>query len=429
MRARAGVLSLLLLSPAATIVGRPAALAAQEMPDRTAGLRRLAERLTNIRLRAAAGDVDTVPPRWHLHRSLFPDFGGQTDVGLLAAVSWERGPDPGPEYVGGAIRLEGMYGISGSRSAALVFEAPGLASGWRLLTIAAAERLLRTPYFGVRNDEPQVDSLEQAYGNRYYRYALLRTTGLAVVQRRLAGPVWLHLGGQARHYRTAALEQTPTLYRRDAGVTLPGDTTAWNGLEGRAGLLFDTRNERAATGRGVLLQAVAAFGRVRRLADDSTMRYRRYLFDAREFFMVGERGRTVVAVRQHVALADDTLPFFLAWEQVTTWRPGDGVAGSHTMRLRGGGDRLASNQAIVSVDVRHKLLMPRDDPERPVRLWGQAFVDVGTLWERGGWTARHDQWTVGTGFRIQLAKGDLTGVDFGVTDLGINLTLTTYFAF
>jgi hypothetical protein len=379
-----------------------------------------------VPLRAQSTDTTA---RWRTERVVDVDIGGQGTLALVLGATHRGPPIPGPAPHGAELRAWGSYGINGARSASAEFDVPG--RDWHILLLARSERMLRTPYFGFANQQLVVDSLDQAYGSLYYRYALLRTTGLATVQRRLAGPIWLHLAGQWRHNRTSALRQAPTLYGRDIALgVIARDTLYFNGMEGRAGLLLDTRDDWAAPQRGVFVDVMAVFGSLTRRDQPAPAHYQRWIAGAREYLPVGDSGRTVLALRQHLSLASDTLPAFLAYERVTTWTPDDGVVGPHSIRLHGGGNQLASNQVFFSVDLRRKLIALRDDPEAPLRLWGLLFADGGVLWEpREDASLRRREWTLGAGFRAQYSRGGLTGVDVGWTDTGPNITLTTQFAF
>ena len=108
--------------------------------------------------------------------------------------------------------------------------------------MAGSLRGQRAPYFGLGNRSAIVDSLDRAYGEAYNTYALLRTTALAAVRRRVAGPLHVQAGVQWRHYRAQALPNRHSHLGDDLAGGVPLDTGASNGLELRAALLFDTRD-------------------------------------------------------------------------------------------------------------------------------------------------------------------------------------------
>lgn len=347
-------------------------------------------------------------------------------MGLGLGMTLARPARERPWLADGAIAVLGQYGINGSRTFSAVLDAPGLQRDWRLLGLLRTERLLRTPYFGPHDEDRRNDSLVSAFGDRYYRYALLRSTLFVTAQHRLRGPLWLHLAAQARHYRTSAIKQR-SLFGDDVLAGRIADTLRHNGLEARLGVFHDTRDDWIVPTRGNYLEAVEAFGW---LVHDSSGKstYQRWMIGGREYIPLGDT-RTVLALRQRLSVARDTLPFYLAWEQLTTWTPDDGVVGSHFVRLHRAGVRLASNDAILSVDVRRQMAMLGPDPA-PVRVWAMVFGDIGLLWEpHTRPTAQQGQWTVGTGFRLQPTRAALVGIDLGLTDIGFNLSAVSRFAF
>jgi len=368
--------------------------------------------------------------RWHYTRVIQPDVGGQLGAGLILGLGMEAPGRGGPSALSGAIGADLRFGTTGSRAGALVFHAPALWRDWRILALVRSERMLRTPYFGPKNAIEADQATQDQYGVLYYRYALLRTTTFATVQRRIAGPLWLYLGGQFRHYRTSSLRESPTLYAQDIAAGGGPDTLRWRGREGRAGLLFDTRSDWVAPRRGLLLEAVMAAGHLTYLSTDSSGNYRRWIFGAREFATLDDSARTVLALRQRLSMAGDTLPWFLAYEQVTSWAPDDGVHGSHFIRLHGGGNQLASNTAIVSVELRRKLMDSTEEPKQEKGLWGFVFGDGGVLWEpHTSASTGRTSWAIGAGMRLQTGRRSIVGFDLGYGDYGVGGTITSSFGF
>ncbi len=383
--------------------------------------------LTLLYLPRVSAAVAQVPAEhWHRIPLVDPLVGGQFDVGLGLGVTVARPARGRPWLADGAFTVLGQYGIDGSRTLTAIADAPGLRAGWRLLGMARTERLLRTPYFGAHDEARRNDSLVNAFGDRYYRYALLRSTLFLTAQRRLAGPLWLHLAAQARHYRTSAIRQR-SLFGDDVAAGRTADTLRHNGIETRLGVFHDTRDDWIVPTSGHYVEVVGAAGW---LVHDAagTSSYQRMMIGGREYYAFSD-SQTVLALRQRISLARDTLPFYLAWEQLTTWTPDDGVVGSHFVRLHRAGVRLASNDAILSFDVRRQVAMIGTDPA-PVRLWVLLLGDVGLLWEpHTRPTAQQGQWTLGAGFRLQPNRAALVGIDFGMTDIGFNLSAVSRFAF
>ena len=390
--------------------------------------------LKRLGYRAITGLVQPVPPstddRWRRSPAVDVPVGGQQALGLGLGLVYSAPVRPGPAPLRAELKVMGRYGVTGSSDLRIQFLAPALVTGWRFFLLAGSERMVRTPYFGPDNKEIVEDSLKERYSILYYRYALLRSTAFVSAQRHVAGPFWIHMAGQARHYRTSAIAEQPTLFAEDVAAGRVDDTTRYTGLEGRLGFVIDTRDDWAAPKRGAYLEALVGLGRLRDDSHGSARAYHRYLVGLREFMTLGERGRTVLALRQRFLLPSVDLPYFLAYEQLTTGLPDDGVVGPRGIRLHAGGNQIASVQAFVSVDVRREVIILRADPMNPVRLWGLVLADAGVLGERDqSFSELRRAWTIGLGGRAQFARRTLLGLDVGWTDAGLGVSVVTYFAY
>ena len=372
--------------------------------------------------------LSSAPDRWRWGVVFSPLFGGQQAVGfeLGASYSLPRRADPPPQTA--ELKLSGRWGVTGSRDVTIQFRAPGLYRDWQFLALGRRERMQRTPYFGVFNQAPLEDSLTDAYGNIFYKYSLLRSTLFGSVARRVIGSLWVQGGVQRRYYQTTALEENPTLFGRDVAAGLLPDTGDYRGFEGRLALKFDTRDYWDSPESGVLVELMMAWGNLEDRVTGAHRKYTRQLLAAREFVRLGSR--TVLALRQQQVIASDTLPYFLAYEQLTTGLPDDGVIGPRSIRLHGSANQLASAQTFTSFELRHKLINFREDAVIPLRLWLLLFGDYGTLWEPNQDQSTFEfQWALGTGARLQLHKASMVGFDAGITDLGAEIVVLTYFAF
>ena len=375
-----------------------------------------------------------VPPstddRWRRSPAVEIVVGGQQGMGLGLGLVYSPPVRPGPAPLRAELKLMGRYGVTGSSDLRLQFQAPDLVAGWRFFLLAGSERMVRTPYFGPDNKELVEDSLKERYSILYYRYALLRSTAFVSAQRHVAGPLWIHMAVQARHYRTSAIAEQPTLFAADVAAGRVDDTTRYTGFEGRLGFVIDTRDDWVAPKRGAYLEALVALGRLRDDSRGSARAYHRHLVGLREFMTVGGRGRTVLALRQRLVLPSGNLPYFLAYEHLTTGFPDDGVVGPRSIRLHDGGNQIASAQAFLSVDVRREVVILRADPMNPVRLWGLVLADAGVLGERDqSFSELRREWTIGLGGRAQFARRTLLGLDVGWTDAGLGVSVVTYFAY
>lgn len=368
-------------------------------------------------------DVENPPPQpFRLQVIPYPTYDGDEGLAGHLSVGWKRPANRRPPPVVENIVVDARIATSGTRGVTVYWDAPGRWRNWRFLAWAGAERLRRAPYFGIGNDAEVNDSLEAANGDiPYYRYELLRTTAYGAVQRRLSPRVRLHLGAQVRHYRATPLDSNTMLGHDIAAGAV--DTGRATNAELRLGLLYDSRDWEATPSRGVFIETMGARG-------VSGEDYQRWLVSAREFFPLDEFERWVLGFRQTAELASGPVPYYVAYERLTTWYPEDGFGGPTSIRLYDSGRYLATDRTVLSADLRFKYLdIPY--PMSPVRLWFLAFADVGRLWnpdQTPSLTGLH--WAAGVGSRLQIAKGTLFGLDLGVNDdQGVAFTLGTSFGF
>ncbi|MFI5206590.1 MAG: BamA/TamA family outer membrane protein [Gemmatimonadales bacterium] len=387
------------------------------MRYRAAAVLLLATALVGTPLLAQERGPAARPDPWFFRPLVYPLY--NSDEGLMGylSIAWRKGGNRRPPANAKSISLDTKLATSGTRGAALTFDAPGYWRDWRLLWQAGSERLQRAPFYGAGNTSTQSDS----FTTRYYRYSLLRTTLLAAVQRRIAGPLRLHVAAQWRHYHARPLEDS-TAFAKFLGPTTATDTMPQSIVETRVGLLFDTRDAEATPSHGVFLEVMGD-----RAVSGAT--YTRWLLSAREFIPIGGYEQTVLGFRQTAELARGTLPIPVAYERLTTWYPEDGFGGATSLRLFAPGRFVAPNRAVFSGDWRHKVL-DAPFPTSPLRFWLLGFADAGRLWNEGeSPTLSNLHWDVGVGARIQFGKGTLFGLDLGRTSEAFGFALSTSFAF
>jgi hypothetical protein len=376
-------------------------------------------------------DPEPVRPRkWYPVVLVEPVLDGQPSFGIGVGAALRLPPPPGPVARSTELRAWYRTGVTGSNDITLSFEAPEVLEDWSFLLLGRKEHMTRAPYFGPFNQQPYDQDLVDQYSVLYYRYNLDRNTVLGTIRWRATHRLFLHVATQFRSYGTSALDGETTLYAQDlAEADLDEDTLDFAMTENRIGLVFDTRDDQSTPVKGVLLELMAGTGLLTRSGSNETFSYRRGVLGAAEFISLSG-GRTTLGFRQRVSVASRSLPFFLAYEQPTTWKPDDGVMTSKAVRLHGSGTQLATNQAVSSVELRYKLAAVRDDRRDPLRLWVVGFADGGFLWEPvQGTEDLPIEWTIGTGLRGQVTRTALGGFDVGVTNRGPNFTFSGSFAF
>jgi hypothetical protein len=351
----------------------------------------------------------------------YPTYDGDEGIQGWLSAGWRRPANRLPAPVSENINIEARYAASGTRGIALSWDRAGRSRHWRSYARIGFERLNRAPYYGVGNEAAEeVDSLA-ALEPPYYRYQLLRSTGYAVYQRELVRNVRAHAALQARHYRVLPLG-APSLYGEDVANAVIADVGSATSAELRGGLLYDTRNEEATPTRGILLEGMWATS----IGDH---RYDRFLISARGFLPFGAFDQWVLGLRSTTELATGRVPFYVAYERLTTWHLEDGFGGERSLRLQLPGRYVAPNRSVASVDLRKKVLdMPL--PTSPFRVWVVGFADVGRLWRAGespSFTGLH--WSGGVGGRVQISKVTMFGMDVGATDQGAGFAVSTSFAF
>ena len=355
--------------------------------------------------RLASAQVPSEPWSWLLIP--LPTYSSLDGVEL--AGGWWKSAPPGPIPTGASINPGASISTSGAQTVSLTYNNTARVPGWRFLAIAGYERIQHAPYFGLGNASTISDSLESANGgdSHYYRYSLTRATGIIAVQHQIAGPLRMLAGGQYRRYRATPLGGLPTALGADLATGVVSDTGSSTSLELRGGLLFDTRDEEASPSRGVFVEAIGA----KALKGAGDFDYTRWALGACEFTPVGLE--TVLALRQSVQFARGMLPFYIAYERLTSWLPEDGFGGTTTLRQNIQGRWLGANTALASVDLRHKYLDTAIGIS-PIRLWLVAHADVGRVWNQGErfrWSGLHSGY--GAGAIIQFGRASMFGVELG----------------
>jgi Omp85 superfamily domain len=382
---------------------------ATRRPGRAPAVRGAAVALILVLATARAARAQEPGEPWSFILLPLPTYNALEGFGLTLAGGWWKSSPPGPIPVGVTISPGASISTSGTKTISLTYDNRGRVPGWRFLGIAGYERFERAPYFGVGNASVRSDSLEAANGGEqhYYRYSLTRTTAIAAVEHQIAGPLRAHLGAQVRHYRATPLGGAPTALGTDLSAGAVTDTGTSTSVEVRGALLLDTRDEEASASRGVFLRVIGA----QALKGPGNFAYTRWAFGADEY--VPLTIETILTFRQAVQLARGDLPFYIAYERLTSWLPDDGFGGATTLRQNIPGRWLGDNTALASVDLRYKYWDAAIGVS-PIRLWLVAHADVGRVWSQGErFRFAHLHTGYGVGAIIQFGRSALFGVELG----------------
>ena len=363
------------------------------------------------------------PGRWRPVGIAYPIYSTLEGVDLNASAGYLRHLATGRLATAAQVDLTLRLSSAGTRVVALAAAVPGLWPRWRVLARVASERFARFPYYGIGNDSRRVEAIEDSLGGGYYRYQLLRTTAFVAVQRELRPWLRLHLAAQARHYRARPRPGESQL-AADLAAGRTADSGAGDGLELRAGVVVDTRDFEPLPSRGVRLEAVAG----RSVAAPYGRSYTRGLLAGAVYLPVG---RAVIAVREHLELATDRLPFSVMAERLTAWGPADHVGGFATVRASRTGRWLAPERLIVSAEARIPVQVSVPGRASAVTLWVGPFVDVARIWGAGeAFALRQVHGGLGVQATAQFSRGGTVAVSVGhSTDAPLQVLAGTGFAF
>ena len=266
-----------------------------------------------------------------------------------------------PEPNRAAITLTGGASTQGSYLVELDAQAPALWEGWRVAVTLDALRANRLGYFGIGNDTRFDTDSNTPFTPYFYRVS--RTSDLArlTLQRRLAGPLRLLVGGSLEHTTFRTLPGDGLFARdRAAGIA---DSAPWNDAALRAGLVADTRDNEIDPHTGVLAEALLATAQ---RYNRTTASVQAYVHPAERIMLagriVGERmsGAPSISVMQVIE---------------SSGRPYVGVGGYRSLRGYYDSRFIGPSKLLGGVEVRYALLYAPSILE--VKLVG--FYDTGRV--------------------------------------------------
>ena len=270
-----------------------------------------------------------------------------------------------PEPNRAALTLTAGASTQGSYLAELDAQAPALWKGWRVGVTLDALRANRLGYFGIGN------------GSRYdrdsvgptspYFYQVSRTSQLArlTIQRHVAGPVRVLVGGTLEHTTFRTLPGDGLFPRdRTGGVA---DSTPFNDAAVRAGLVADSRDNELDPHAGVLAEALVAGARHYSRA---TVAVQAYFHPLEKLVLAGR----LVGERMSGA------PSISAMQVIeSSGRPYVGVGGYRSLRGYYDSRFIGPGKLLGGLEVRYALLYAPTILE--VKLVG--FYDVGRVFGSG----------------------------------------------
>jgi len=322
-----------------------------------------------------------------------------------------------------SISLDGHASTSGSRFIKLEGRAPGLANGWRLSARLTARRRAKDNYLGIGNATLfDSDSVTGAQPN-FYRAVRTQYVARTEVQRVLVGPLRALAGLNIERWKLAP-RAGPSVFAtdltRDPSIGVPTDD-----FSARVGLVFDTRDDEVASGRGVLVEAIWG------VADSSIagdLSYTRTTLSARGFVTPSPRLQLGARVVAQIMSGSPRVGSFYLIEGSD--RFSEGIGGSDTHRALRHNRLLGRDKLFANIDVRYALFaIPT-----LYRVSLLGFLDAGRVFddvdgEDFEVTTNGLKVGVGSGLFFQIGRAGLAGFTVGVGPDGVATHFYTTWTF
>lgn len=312
-----------------------------------------------------------------------------------------------------SISLDGQASTSGSRFLKLEGRAPGLANGWRFSARLTARRRAKDNYFGIGNATLfDSDSVTDAQPN-FYRAVRTQYVARTELQRVLVGPLRALAGLNIERWKLAP-RTGPSVFATDLTID-PSIGVPTNEFSARVGLVFDTRDDEVASGRGVLIEAIWG------VADSSVagdLSYTRTTLSARGFLTPSPRlqlGARVVGQMMGGSPGVGSLYLIEG-----SGRFYEGIGGGETHRALLDNRLLGRDKLFANIDVRYALFaIPT-----LYRVSLLGFFDAGRVFD----VAESQDFEVttnglkvgaGSGLFFQIGRAGIAGFTVGVGPDGI----------
>jgi outer membrane protein assembly factor BamA len=264
-----------------------------------------------------------------------------------------------PEPTFARIAFDAGASTEGSYSVIADAQAPAYWDGWRLGLTLSLSRANRLGYFGQGNNTVYDSDSTTALGRSYF-YRVSRTSRSArlTIQRKIAGPLRLLVGGSLDH---AAFRVLPgvSLYQRDS-------TGPFSDRVARAGLVLDTRDVEIDPHRGVFAEAIVGMGRGYTRTTTALHLYAHPL------------ERLILAARAARENITGTAPLSVQQTLETSDGPVVALGGAHSLRGYYDSRFLGPGKIAYGLEARYGLLWAPRLLE--VKLF--AFYDAGRVFSR-----------------------------------------------
>jgi hypothetical protein len=299
------------------------------------------------------------------------------DFGLSGAI-YEYGDGTLAPYMWTLQPQVEIY-TGGRRDITLFIDAPHLLpEGWRVNGFLGSERRLYSPYYGIGNEAPYDESLDDAEGPdpHYYEYGSVRRSALFNLQRRIPGtPLWGLFGAGLVTTRTDPTpdDEGTTLYREQLG---PEVETYWSNYL-RAGLVWDTRDRETGPTSGSWSEIVVHWV-TRGLGADFD--FTRWSVTDRRYYALTER--LVFAHRYFLQGVSGDAPVHQLQRVQSSFLQNEGLGGSRTVRGLPKNRYAGKGMLVWNAELRLRAV-EFGAFGRSFYIGLSAFVDQGRVWAGG----------------------------------------------
>jgi outer membrane protein assembly factor BamA len=322
-----------------------------------------------------------------------------------------------PEPNFGRVALDVGASTQGSYAFIVDAQAPAYWDGWRLGLTLSLNRANRLGYFGQGNGTTYARDSTRGPGRSYF-YRVSRRTNAArlTVQRRVAGPLRVLVGGTFEHTDFRDLPGESAFKRdRTAGVITPDDSP-FNDAVGRVGVVLDTRDLEVDPHRGVLGEALVGRGRGYTRTSAS---FHAYLHPIERLVLAGRIGGESI---------NGTAPIAVQQTLETSDGPVVALGGFRSLRGYYDGRFVGPGKIVGGLEARYGILWAPRLFE--VKLF--AFYDAGRVFGPGEavrLTRRGLHSAIGGGVAMSLMRNTLVVLEAGKGTEPAQVTFATAWSF
>lgn len=320
-----------------------------------------------------------------------------------------------PEPSFGRIALDVGASTQGSYAFILDGQAPAYWDGWRLGLTLSLTRANRLGYFGQGNGTHY--DRDSTSGRSYFYRVSRRTHGARLtVQRQVAGPVRVLVGGTFEHTDFRELPGESVFQRDRIAGTIRPDELPFNDAVGRAGVIFDTRDLEVDPHKGVFAEALVGSGRG----------YTRTSAMLRAYAHPLER--LVVAARLGAENMTGTPPISAQMTMETSDGPVVALGGFRSLRGYYDGRFVGPGKLVGGIEARYGVIWA----PRLLEIKLFAFYDAGRVFGPGETVRLTRQGlhaALGGGVAIAMMRNTLVILEGGKGTEGAQVTFATAWSY